>query len=151
MIYLHTGDGRREVTSLGPYLGRSLGLGMMMDTAVMCPEDIAGCRWIGFGIEKGVTSVAEDTTVFAIPKEMKHGLHAELVEGFPNLDPFPLCYDMAKHLRGFGAFIRWAYFADPMGGPGVLGVDWSLSARPTGGVATTASVVVSMMLAKFEY
>lgn len=146
MIAVQTTEGRIAVPSLAPYLRRSLDLGMVMDPARMERGDVATCRWIGHGIGKGVTSTRQDLTIFGIPSELKSGFHAELIRDFERVDPFPLCYDMLGHIYGFGTFIRWVHFADPAGGPGVLGVDWSLSARKTAGVAngmTTAARIFS--------
>lgn len=144
VITIVTHDVRTEVPSLAPYLHRSLALGMTMDAHVMRAEDAATCRWIGYGIGKGVTHPQTETTVFGVPRELRSGLHAELVAGFSDVDPFPLCYDDRAHVFGFGGFVRWVYFADPSGGPGVFGLDWSIAARPTSGVAHAMIAVAAI-------
>lgn len=127
---------RQSVSSLAPFLRESLLQGCVMDPTVMAEEDRKHCRWLEFGIGKGVTGVRSRVSVYGVPGRMKRGLHGELMQGFPNVDPVPRCYD-EDHALGFSDFVRWVYFADPADVRGVLGVDWSLSARPTAGIAHT--------------
>lgn len=146
-IFVQRGEDRREVPSLLPFLRESLALGAVMDPSQMRAEDAANCAWVGWGIGKGVTSVERDVSVFGIPHELKSGLHAELVQGFPGVDPFPLCYDAQGHVHGFGGFVRWVYFADPIGpdnGCGVFGIDWSPKQPRAIGVAPTLHTIVSI-------
>src|SRR5262249_7302018 len=78
-----------------------------------------------------------NTSVFADPEGGgKRGLHGELIQGFPDVDPLPDCYSESHNL-GFGSFVRWVYFANPSGLPEVLGVDWRLDARRTAGMSLT--------------
>lgn len=135
MIFVQANGHRVGIPSLRTFLRRSLTQGPRMNAAMMLPQDAARCRWVGYGIGKGVTDPTADVTVFAVPTGPGHGLHGELIQGFPCVDPTPACYD-DDHALGFGDFVRWVHFADPQGGPGVIGVDFSLVERPTAGVAT---------------
>ena len=121
-IYIQTGKDRRVVPSLRPFLRESLSQRMVMDPTQMNPRDVALCPWVGWGIGKGIPHLQDDVSVFAVPSQLKSGLHGELVKGF-------LGYPLDPYKDGFNGFIRWVYFADPldhMGRSGVLGIDWSL-------------------------
>lgn len=111
-----------------------------MDASRMRPEEIPGCRWVGFGIAKGVTNPARGLTTCAAPDTMSSGLHGELVQPFGGVDASPRCYDRDAPL-GFGGFFRWIYLADPVGADDALGVDWCLDEAPHVGVATRAEDV----------
>ncbi|MDP3985362.1 MAG: hypothetical protein Q8P82_01240 [bacterium] len=136
-VQIAESDGNVIVPSLRPYLRASLEKGQRMDLSVMRPEDREHCAWIGFGIGKGVTDPQRNVSVFAVPENLESGLHGELIQEFPGVDPVPLCYERFAHKNGFGRFVRWVYFADPAGGPGYIGVDWSLVERATAGVAVS--------------
>lgn len=147
-IFVQRGEDRRIVSTLRPYLRQSLnGSGrphMVMDPAQMDPVDVAECTWVGWGIAKGVTHVREDVSVLAVPDALQSGLHAELIQGFPHTDPFPLCYDARGHVNGFGGFVRWVYFSDPADAEcrgGVFGIDWSPNEPLTIGVASSLHTV----------
>ena len=103
---------------------------------IMRKEDVENCRWIGYGIIKGVTSPKNNLTIYGIPEEPCSGLHGELISGQPDVDPTPLCYE-ENHDKGFGDFVRWVIFADPKERQHFFGIDFSLTLRPTSGVATS--------------
>ena len=147
MVTVQTATQQLRVPSLVPYLHRSLDLGMTMDYAAMDPRDEMLCHWVGFGIGKGVTHPVLGLTRFAVPNELRRGIHAELLAGRIDVDPYPKCYDEEQHDKGFGAWVRWTYFADPDGGPGTLGIDFSIACRPTAGVATTMLTVATVVRA----
>lgn len=136
-IYVRIGEGTISVPTLLPYLSQSLDIGFVMDPDLMEEEDAVNCRWLGFGIGKGVTNPTENISSFAIPNKLYHGLHADLLKDFPGVDPHPLCYEEYTHIKGFGGFTRWVYFADPENRAPVFGIDWSILARPTSGVANS--------------
>lgn len=128
-----------EVGSINSYLRRSLEIGNLMSTEFMEECEIPNCEWVGWGLTKGVTNSAKNISVVNFPskKDMSRGLHARLVENFPDLDPYPLCYDEDRHDKGFGGFIRWVYFSDPAAINDVLGIDFSIISRPTSGIANS--------------
>ena len=143
-VFVQSNEDRREVLSLAPFLHFAL-----LTKSIM-KEDLNGlkpelhCHWYGWGIGKGVTHVQDTTTIFATPHKLKSGLHADLVQGFPNVDPYPLCYDPNNLIHGFGGFIRWVYFTDPNDTQlqhGVFGIDWAPSQSIKLGVAPTMIVV----------
>ncbi len=136
-IFVYKNGKRYLVNSLEPYLRKSIKLGMFMDSSRITKADVKECRWIGFGLGKGATSPDKNISVYAVPNQLKRGLHYELVRGLDRVDKFPLCYDEIKHINGFGGFVRWVFFANPNGGPGVLGIDFSLAARRTSGIANS--------------
>ncbi|GEM_PF-1403782 len=143
--YVHAAAGRERVSSVQSFLSRSVMVGHLMDSALMRANEKDRCRWINYGIGKGVTNPEARISIFAVPTELKSGLHAELVDGLGiHVDRAPLCYDEAHHVHGFGGFIRWVYFADPKNGKNFLGIDWSLSARVTAGIATSMVDVVNV-------
>lgn len=150
-MFVQCGEDRRPVPSLRPFLHHAINRpdcpNFIMDPAQMDPADVAGCAWIGWGIAKGVTHVREDVSVLAVPDELRSGLHAELIQGFPHTDPFPLCYDTREHVNGFGGFVRWVYFADPVDTArrgGVFGIDWSPNEPLTIGVAPSLHTVAKV-------
>lgn len=143
-VYIQTQKEKIRVVSLAPYLSYSFRAGNIMDALLMRKKDIPHCRWVGFGIGKGVTNPEENLSIFAAFQESRHGLHADLLRDRDDVDLFPLCYDQYLHKRGFGGFIRWVYFFDPQGGPGVFGVDWSIVARPTSGVACSMVTILKI-------
>lgn len=146
-IFVQRGQDRREVPSLRPFLRDSLAHRMVMDPTHMRPQDAAHCAWVGWGIGKGVTHVRDDVSVFATPDELRNGLHAELVQGFPNVDPLPLCYDAQGHVHGFGGFVRWVYFANPNDAAchsGVFGIDWSPGRPLAIGVAPSFHIITKI-------
>lgn len=146
-IYVHPGTDRVPVKSLKPSLRIPFEKNFLMDAALMDVEDARTCPWIGYGMGKGVTHLYDDISVFAIPNEMKRGLHAEIVQGYA-VDPIDLCY-LDTHKLGFGGFVRWMYFSDPMNletRTGVFGLDWSLVHKLSAGIATSmliASVIIT--------
>lgn len=146
-IYVHPGTRRMPVKSLKPFLRMPFEKDFLMDAALMDAHDTKTCPWIGYGMGKGVTHVYKDISVFAIPNEMKRGLHAEIVQGYA-VDPVDLCY-LDTHKLGFGGFVRWMYFVDPRDHEtqsGVFGLDWSLVHKLSAGIATSmviASVIIT--------
>lgn len=135
--FLMRKGGRFGIPSLSDHLRDSLlDNESRMEAAVMRQDEIAACHWVGFGLGKGVTSPSRDISVFGVPGKMGSGWHAELVKGFDEVDPSPLCYEPA-HQKGFADYARWVYFANPAGRGDVLGVDFGLKERPTAGVAET--------------
>ena len=121
-----------------------------MDRGAMRPHEAATCRWVGFGLGKGVTSLSRDISVFGVPGKMGSGWHAELVKEFPEVDPAPLCYE-PKHTKGFADFARWVYFANPAGTGDIIGVDFGLKERATAGVAETMYRVAQLAKAGLRH
>lgn len=150
-IFIYDGIERRKVFSLEPFLINSLQDGIFMDLDVMKEEDIRTCLWLGFGIGKGITDPIKNLSVFGEANRIYRGLHYELVKEFPDIDPFPLCYDEEKHVKGFGRFVRWVYFADPKREQDFLGIDFSLVCRPTSGVANSVTKVADVVKVIFEH
>ena len=129
--YVHDRGHRRQVAGLTPHLARTHREGTPMDPALMSPLDAATCHWAGWRFGKGVSR--GETHVFAMATELTSGQHAEMVQGFDQVDPPQGCYDRRHRVHGFGGFLRWVYFAQQ--GDAVLGVDWSLAERENAGVA----------------
>ncbi len=128
---------RNRVSSLKDALFSSHEVeGSVMVPELMRQEDASTCRWVRFHIVKGVTNPTSHITVCGIPEEMFSGMHALLVEGLPDVDPAPLCYDN-NHIKGFGDFTRWVFFKNSSGENHFFGVDFSLELKPTSGVATS--------------
>ncbi|HBK34410.1 MAG: hypothetical protein UU08_C0025G0010 [Candidatus Uhrbacteria bacterium GW2011_GWE2_40_58] len=142
----HTGA-RIKTNSLHPHLSRSLEAHHLMDASRMREEDLAHCRWVEWGMSKGVTHPFLGISILGQREDLPRGLHAELVADFPGVDPYPLCYDENNHIYGFGGFVRWIHFTNPKNphNPGILGIDWSLACRPTSGVATTMRCVADVV------
>ncbi|KKU51208.1 MAG: hypothetical protein UX72_C0024G0008 [Parcubacteria group bacterium GW2011_GWA2_47_10] len=139
---------RRPVISLGPYLRESLSSRHFMDVSLMTEKDATRCKWVGYGIIKGVTNPTESLSVLALSKSLVRGLHADLISGFENVDSGMECYS-PNHKKGFGNFVRWVFFADPKKEKDFFGIDFSLSERPTAGVACSlisASRVIKTVL-----
>lgn len=137
-IFVHEQGARTPVASLTPYLAQSLDRGQLMDPTRMRDEAKACCRWLGYGIGKGVTHTENRVSVFGVPDQLICGLHGELIQGFDDIpvDATPICYERLASL-GFDAFIRWVYLADPTRHHDFFGIDWSLAMPSTGGVATS--------------
>jgi ribosomal protein L37E len=135
-VYYFAHDQRQHIDSVGPFLRQSIAIGSFMLGKYMHEEDAKTCRWVGFGITKGITSPARDTTVLGVPALLQGGMHGDMIAGMPAVDPNPLCYEPA-HVLGFADFVRWVYFANPANDTGMLGVDFSIAERATAGVATT--------------
>ncbi len=108
----------------------------VMDPKLMRPRDLKLCRWLGYGIIKGLTSTKLNVSIFGLPETHSAGLHGEMIRGIGGTDPSPLCYDR-KHKKGFGSFVRWVFFKSPGNEDRFLGIDFSLGLRKTSGVATT--------------
>lgn len=145
-IYVHPGTKRVPVKSLKPYLRIPFEKQFLMDATLMDSEDAHTCPWIGYGMGKGVTHLYDDISVFAIPNEMKRGLHAEIIQGY-NVDPVERCY-LDDHKLGFGGFVRWMYFSDPKDlhtDQGVFGLDWSLVHKLSSGIATSMLIVQTII------
>lgn len=135
-LFIRRGRKRFACDSLTPFLTASLETTHRMDREQMRPEDRKDCRWIGYGISKGVTHPREGVSVFGIPEKLASGLHGKLIQGFEHIpvDSTPACYEpTAPH--GFNGFIRWVFFTDPYRVHDVLGIDFSLMLSPTSGVA----------------
>jgi hypothetical protein len=136
--YIVRGTERTAIQSLGDVLRDSLLTGdSVMDPAIMTEKDKPFCKWIGFGLGKGLTSSSRNVSIYGVPESVNgSGWHAELVKGIDGVDPSPLCY-RSDHILGFGDFVRWVYFANPAGTGDFLGIDFGLPERPTAGVAET--------------
>ncbi len=150
--FIQRGASREPISSLAPYLSASLTSGHRMEAERMREDERKDCRWIGFGIGKGVTHPRAGITVFAVPRDLVSGLHGELIQGFDGIetDPTPGCYEPDAD-PGFGGFVRWVLFADPDGRRDVLGVDFSLALTDRGGVATamlTVAEVAAVVMAQ---
>lgn len=141
-IFIHENGKRQSISSLATYLARSLDREQLMDAARMTDEARAQCRWIGYGIGKGVTHPEHELSVFAVPEDLICGLHGELVQGFTHIpvDSTPACYELDAPL-GFNGFVRWVYFTDPKRQHDIFGVDWSLNLPRSGGVATSMTMI----------
>jgi len=123
-----------------------------MEASLMEPEDAKVCRWLGWGLGKGVTHRTTKTSVFAAPSELQQGLHAQMVQDFGEVDPLELIYT-DDHVLGFGDWVRWAYLSDPADTnttSGILGVDWSISCRRTAGVAVSMQDVATIVATLHE-
>ena len=143
-IYVHTSEKRSSVPSLFPYLFYPICRNVLIEKDLI-PEALReSCRWIGCGIGKGVTHSEHRISVFGVPDRVQAGLHGELIQGFPDVDPPPLCYDHYNHVNGFGGFIRWVYFAS-YSLQEFLGVDFSIISRPHSGVANSVSMVTPLV------
>lgn len=141
-VHVRFAEGWQCVPSLGPFLSHAFAAGQHMDAERMRPEEAATCRWIGYGVGKGVTDAVRGVTAFAVPERLVSALHGELIQPFGGVDASPACYEHTSPL-GFGGFIRWVAFAGPHGEL-VLGVDWSLVEAPHVGVATRAEQVAAV-------
>ncbi len=144
-LYVWGNEQRKPVSSFAPFFTKSLEKRVFMDPSRMEPEDKKHCRWIGFGIGKGITDPDKDVTVFGIPTAVTAGLHGMMLDGFENTDAPPLCYEEFGHKLGFGGFTRWVYFANPASCHDVIGIDWSISARNTSGIANSMVRVTKLL------
>ncbi len=143
-VFVQTGEDRREVSSLVPFLGHALLTQSIMKENSHGLKPGFHCHWYEWGIGKGVTHWQDAITIFATPNKLKSGLHADLIQDFQNVDPYPLCYDQENLVHGFGGFIRWVYFSDPNDTQlqhGVFGIDWAPSQSIKLGVAPTMLMV----------
>lgn len=145
LTIINRGNGREPVASLAPHLAASLIAGHRMAAERMRDDERADCRWIGFGIGKGVTHPRFGITVFAVPKDLASGLHGELIQGFDGIavDQTPACYEPDAD-PGFGGFVRWVLLADPDRKCDVLGIDFSLALADRGGVANSMLTVAEI-------
>lgn len=146
----HTDKTRTHIDSLTPYLRIPLDLGVRMDATLMKPQHRKQCPWIGYGILKGVTHPKKEISVIGfVPSRGGEisGLHGALIQSFSGVDSVPQCYDKGKKrmVHGFGGFIRWVYFSDPEGGPGVFGIDFSLALTQIEGVAISVQAAAEVM------
>ncbi len=144
-MYIQVQQRRISVPSLFPYLLYSLYRSVLMEKDRIPEAYRETCRWAGCGIGKGVTHPEHHISVFGVPDTAQSGLHGQLIQGFPDVDDPPLCYDEHSHKNGFGGFIRWIYLASPTEPPGFLGIDFSIIARPTSGIANSVSVVTQIV------
>lgn len=108
-----------------------------MCAELMRPEEVPGCRWLGFTLIKGVTNPHRAITAQSTGGDDLSGAHGRLVQQFGGVDSTPECYNPQSKV-GFGGFVRWVRFLNPTGGQGVFGLDWSLNEPPHIGVATSA-------------
>lgn len=148
-IFVQNGKDRREVLSLAPFLRFALHTKSLMRKSLDGLRPELHCHWYEWGIGKGVTHVKDAVTIFATPQKLMSGLHAKLIQGFPNVDPHPLCYDPKNLIYGFGGFIRWVYFTDPNDAElqhGVFGIDWAPTQSIKLGVAPT--MIVTSQIAR---
>jgi hypothetical protein len=141
--FIHQKGLREEVSSLTPYLRESLLHNCLVEPSLMTEDDRHACRWLGYGLGKGVSNPKSQVSVYGIPETMTRGLHGELIQNFPGVDPLPHCYE-DNHALGFDGFVRWVYFAHPERDEGILGIDWSLAARKTAGVANSMLKVCAL-------
>lgn len=143
--FLFEGAARRPIESLAPFLRLSLAHGVCINPELMRADDVARCRWVGWGLTKGVTHPLEGTTVLAKMGELVCGMHAQMLQGLPNIDPPEGCYDKDKRVQGFGGFIRWVYFAPKeTEQQGIVGIDWSQEEPKDAGVARHVDEVVCL-------
>lgn len=142
-LFIQKGLDRVEVDALPPYLRHSIEAALFMDPTLMQSDEIESCHWVLWGLTKGVTHQKTGLTILSQNDRTTSGQHAELIQGFPYVDPVELCYS-DKRVLGFGHFIRWVYFANPSHmetEKGILGIDWSLNEPENAGVATSMLAV----------
>ncbi len=140
------------ITVLSPYLSMPYELNQLMQRREKTELDTT-CRWIGFGIGKGVTHPMMDISVFGIKRiigpndddKIMKGLHGKMMQGFKDIpvDPVHRCYK-DDHELGFGGFIRWVSFFHPEKN-GFLGIDYDRTERPTSGVACSMQEVYEVV------
>ncbi len=145
-LFIRRGRKRFACDSLAPFLTASLETTHRMDREQMGVDDQKHCRWIGYGISKGVTHPDERLTVFGVPEKLASGLHGKLIQGFEHIpvDSTPLCYEPTSP-RGFNGFIRWVFLTDPHRVHDVLGIDYSLMLSPKSGVAIDMPTVAKIV------
>ena len=136
-IFYQSDEARVRVPSLTPFLMEPWRLGLLMDAEQMRPDEVANCRWLGFGIGKGVTHAEQDVSIFAAPTTLACGLHGALIQDFDGIpvDPSPACYEPDAPF-GFNAFVRWVFFARPDHVP-FFGIDFGLGLTDRSGVANS--------------
>jgi hypothetical protein len=101
-----------------------------MEASQMGSYDQQSCRWIGYGLAKGVSNIDPSTaiSVFSTYEESVSTLHGLMIQGLGDIDEYPFCYYPDKETdKGFGKFIRWAYFASIDEQPDVFAVDYSFN------------------------
>jgi len=137
-IYRQVGIRRRRIRSLGLLEKEPFREDCTMDADRMDAKTRKRCRWLGFGIWKGVTHPERDISVFAAPDRLKSGLHGELIQGFRGIpvDQTPTCYE-AGQKHGFNGFVRWSFFNHPEAERAIIGIDSSYYVAWNGGVAHT--------------
>lgn len=133
-IYSFCAGQRSHSISLAPLL--SFNPINLIEAEKMKSSDLGNCKWLGYSYQKGVTSVTKNISIVALPGHMGPGLHADLVNGLDETDSGLACY-ADDHKKGFGSFTRWVYFSDPTNQRDFLGIDWSIVARPSSGVANS--------------
>lgn len=140
-IFVLETDGRRPVQTIEPWFLHAAQESTLTVLAEFMECDLQRhpCVWLGCRVGKGVTDVSRGLTIVGTPRERRSGLHSDLVAGFPEVDPYPLCYD--AYSQGFGPFIRWIFIATR---DGCIGVDWSINMPVTSGVATTMLAVIDL-------
>ncbi|MDO8583602.1 MAG: hypothetical protein Q7R83_00285, partial [bacterium] len=62
-IFVQTEAGREAIESLGGVIREPLEHRCLMETGYMEPQDIPFCRWIGYGLGKGVTHPERNISV----------------------------------------------------------------------------------------
>jgi len=143
-VFVQNQQERRVVDSLRPYLRESLKLGNFMEASQMGNYDQQSCRWVGYGLAKGVSSIDPTTpiSVLSTYEDSVSTLHGLMIQGLGETDEYPWCYyPDRKSDRGFGKFIRWAYFTSTDNQADVFAVDFSLNCdERIGKAASIASV-----------
>ena len=143
-VFIQVGDKRTAVRNFHTVLHTAFDRGQIVHPE---PEDKYHSPWIGYGYAKGVTHHKRPISVLGLPTEMKRGLHGKLIQGFPNVDDRVRCYEPDAE-KGFGGFIRWAYFIDPNDphcAQGVFGVDYSPGGNMFRGIANNFSTVARVV------
>lgn len=137
-IYFQDGEVRIRLRSLLPAIRTARSGGLRFDRRLVDDQDwqSASCDWDQYALAKGVSHLEQGLSCFAFSPDMVHGLHHRLADDFPgiSLDRFPLCYDDRQMVSGFGGFIRWVYFVNPVGQDDVIGLDFNLAPPPPSGV-----------------
>lgn len=149
-VFIQNGTLKEPVPSMKPYFISPPFGGNVISAEFMRVQDAVTCRWLGYGYQKGITNPEKNISVVAVGETMCKGLHASLAQDLEDIDPLPLCYE-DNHKKGFGSFVRWVYFADPLGKKNYFGVDWSLIARPTSGIANSMLSVAKVVLAAYRH
>ena len=143
-VFIQTGNTRKAVRNFHVDLRTAFDRGHIIHPE---PEDKHHSPWIGYGYAKGVTHHKRPISVLGLPTEMKRGLHGKLIQGFPNVDDRVRCYEPDAD-KGFGGFIRWAYFIDPSDptcAKGVFGVDYRPGGNMLRGIADKISTVARVV------
>lgn len=139
-LFVHRGVRREALSSLAgiAFLARESAYTFRRISNDNSAEAVT-CSYYGSAVLKGVTDFKTGVTVVGIPRRQGKGLHADLVKGFPGVDPPSKCYDQ-NHRRGFGSFVRWAAFVDDSART-VIGVDYHPDGRVTAGVSVSVTQV----------